>query len=69
MPKNFAGLLIESAESLISGRSDKDQATCGRKWATIVLRPGWWNASGRQLGVLAERNFPLDFARIEIDRV
>ena len=64
-----AGVLVESADGLVGRRADENQSGRRHHRTAVVLGAGQCNAPLRQLGVFAERHFPLDLAGIQIDRV
>ena len=68
-PEDFPGVLIEGAESFIGGSANKEEPSGGDNRSSVVFCSGGWDPSLGEFGILAEDYLPLDFPRIEIDRV
>ena len=69
LPEELAGLLVEGVDALVLRAGDEHQAAGRHDRAAEGLGARPRDAAGGQLGVLAERDPPGEFARVEVDRV
>jgi hypothetical protein len=68
LPQELARLGVEGAQLAVIDRRANEQDTAGgQNRATVVLRAGVRHSLRNELGVLAERDLPEIFTRVQVD--
>ena len=69
LPQDLPGLLVERAEFLVLRRADEHEAAGGHDRSAVILGPRLRASALHQLGQLAKRHLPCDFALVEVDGI
>src|ERR1035441_7404584 len=68
-PQFLAGRLVKRANLVVACAGTKEQTADRNDRAAVILRPRSGSSFGRQLRVLAQRLFPYEFPRVQINAV
>src|SRR5688572_6330635 len=66
-PEELAGFGVEGVEHFVLGAADEDQAAAGDDGAAEAFGAGLGDAPGGELGELAQRDLPGEFAGVQVD--